>query len=538
MKLKTLCAMIDCSRNAVMTLPALKRFLPILNDMGYNAVMLYTEDTYEIKEYPYFGYLRGRYSSDELKEIDRFAESLGMELIPCIQALGHLEMALKWDFLPKESRDIILPGDERTYEFIDRAFASLSGCIKSRRIHIGMDEAFGLGTGELLKQNGYKYESAVSIIKKHLSRVCKIAEKYGYTILCWSDMFFTEWNGGKYWIEKTDVPKEVAESVPRGVVPVYWDYYSMDYNRYDAMLSNHKQITSESWFAGGIWGWRGMIPYNTYTVNTMTPALDACEKNGTENIIMCLWGDDGNECSRYFELPALWFVAKYANGVRDLEEIKRTFEERFGIPYDTFNLIEELNRPDNQSFGKRDYNPSRFMFYSDPFMGFKDCFVTEEGEAEFSELANKLSLAAKKYPQWSVQLLLAESFARVLSKKYALGLKTRRAYKANDLNELRRLVDECYTPLLDLIPEYLEAFRASWDKENKPFGFDLQDIRIGGVLQRVKSCRARLIDYIEGRISEIPELDEEILPPEGMNIGYGKWRSGAYMITHNVFQGI
>ena len=126
----------------------------------------------------------------------------------------------------------------------------------------------------------------------------------------------------------------------------------------------------------------------------------------------------------------------------------------------------------------------------------------------------------------------------MLSKKYALGLKTRRAYKANDLNELRRLVDECYTPLLDLIPEYLEVFRASWDKENKPFGFDLQDIRIGGVLQRVKSCRARLIDYIEGRISEIPELDEEILPPEGINIGYGKWRSGAYMITHNVFQGI
>jgi CRP-like cAMP-binding protein len=77
----------------------------------------------------------------------------------------------------------------------------------------------------------------------------------------------------------------------------------MDYNRYDAMLSNHKQITEEGWFAGGIWGWRGMIPYNTYTVNTMTPALDACEKNGTENIIMCLWGDDGNECSRYFELP-------------------------------------------------------------------------------------------------------------------------------------------------------------------------------------------------------------------------------------------
>ena len=90
--------MIDCSRNAVMTVTALKKFLPILKDMGYNAVMLYTEDTYEIKEYPYMGYLRGRYSCDELREIDLFAESIGMELIPCIQVLGHLELALKWTF--------------------------------------------------------------------------------------------------------------------------------------------------------------------------------------------------------------------------------------------------------------------------------------------------------------------------------------------------------------------------------------------------------------------------------------------------------
>ena len=27
--------------------------------MGYNQIQLYTEDTYEIKEYPYFGYLQG-----------------------------------------------------------------------------------------------------------------------------------------------------------------------------------------------------------------------------------------------------------------------------------------------------------------------------------------------------------------------------------------------------------------------------------------------------------------------------------------------
>ena len=40
--------MIDCSRNAVMSVPALKRFFGILAKMCYDCAMLYTEDTYEI----------------------------------------------------------------------------------------------------------------------------------------------------------------------------------------------------------------------------------------------------------------------------------------------------------------------------------------------------------------------------------------------------------------------------------------------------------------------------------------------------------
>ena len=39
--------------------------------MGQNAFMLYTEDTYEIEGRPYFGYMRGRYTKDELRELDR-----------------------------------------------------------------------------------------------------------------------------------------------------------------------------------------------------------------------------------------------------------------------------------------------------------------------------------------------------------------------------------------------------------------------------------------------------------------------------------
>ena len=46
--------MIDCSRNAVPSVAGLKRFFQMLSGMGYNCAMLYTEDTYEVKDEPYF----------------------------------------------------------------------------------------------------------------------------------------------------------------------------------------------------------------------------------------------------------------------------------------------------------------------------------------------------------------------------------------------------------------------------------------------------------------------------------------------------
>ena len=65
--------MLDCSRNAVRTVDTLKAFIDNLALMGYNQLQLYTEDTYEIDGEPYFGYQRGRYTREEIKEIDAYA---------------------------------------------------------------------------------------------------------------------------------------------------------------------------------------------------------------------------------------------------------------------------------------------------------------------------------------------------------------------------------------------------------------------------------------------------------------------------------
>ena len=84
--------MLDMSRNAVMKPCEVKKFASIIKSFGYNMIQLYTEDTYEIDGEPYFGYLRGRYSKEELCDIVEYCNSIGVEVIPCIQTLAHLNI--------------------------------------------------------------------------------------------------------------------------------------------------------------------------------------------------------------------------------------------------------------------------------------------------------------------------------------------------------------------------------------------------------------------------------------------------------------
>ncbi len=505
---ETLGVMIDCSRNAVMSMEGLKRFLPLLRKMGYNCVMLYTEDTYEVDGEPYFGYLRGRYTKEEMKEIDAFAAGLGITVIPCIQTLAHLNAIFRWGKFPKDCDDILLTDDERTYELIDHMFATLSECFVSRRIHIGMDEAHMLGRGKHQILHGP--ESVNSIMKRHLERICKIAEKYNYELMMWSDMYFRPWNGGKYTIPACKMPKEIVESVPESVIPVYWDYYQSQESTYSGMIENHKQLSKKTWFAGGAWSWYGMIPYNRFSIESMVPALNACKKHKIKNVFMTMWGDDGAECSHFSQLPSLFYIAEYAKGNTDEAKIKEKFKRMIGVDFDEFMEIDCPN--DVIPYEGKPRNPSKYMLYSDYFNGFLDYTVKLGAGEKFAEYAARLREIGKKTRRYGYVFDTAAKLCDVLELKYDLGVRTRNAYKAGDKETLKKLAEEDYVAIGKRLNAFALAFEKQWMADNKPHGFDIQDMRLGGLIRRTDACRRRLLDYVSGKLDRIDELEEVLLP--------------------------
>ena len=531
-KFDTLGVMIDLSRNAVMSIDALKRFLPILKKMGYKTVFLYTEDTYYVEGEPYFGYMRGRYSMEEMREIDALCQSLDMEAIPCIQTLAHMKTLMKWGQHPFDGEGVLLVDDERTYELIDRMLETLSKCFTTKKIHIGMDEAHYLGRGKHLDK--YGYEPTADIMKRHLDKVCHLAEKYGYEPMMWSDMFFSTITNHTYYTGKTTIPEEWVAALPENVIPIYWDYYQTKQENFENMLDNHLQLSDKTWFAGGIWGWTGMIPHNHFSIRSMKLAIDACRKYKTKNIFFCMWGDDGAECSHFAQLPALHYLAMYAKGVTDEEKIKAKFKSLTGLAYDDFIAIDDVNNIigyENNDGAPR--NPSKHFLLSDTFNGHYDYMVKDGCGANCAATAEKLHEVARQSRKYGYVFEAAACLSDVLAVKYELGVKVRRAYQSGDREELRRLADSEYAILPSLIKKYQSAFEKQWMKDNKSYGFDVQEIRLAGVRARVESCRRRLYDYLNGAVDRIEELECELLP-FGAKESSGLSNGADRMMTSNV----
>ena len=90
--------------------------------------MLYMEDVYEVEGEPYFGALRGRYSIQDLQELDRYAQLFDVTLVPCIQSLAHLNQFFMWEsaaYKYKDIDDILNTGNAEVQALLTRMIASL-----------------------------------------------------------------------------------------------------------------------------------------------------------------------------------------------------------------------------------------------------------------------------------------------------------------------------------------------------------------------------------------------------------------------------
>ena len=503
-------ALLDCSRGAVLKVDTVKKWIDILQKIGYNVLELYTEDTLEVEGEPYLGYLRGRYTGAEIREIDAYAAAHGIELIPCIQTLAHFTNPVK---LPRfaditDVNDILLIDEEKTYEFIDRVFASLAKNFTSRNVHIGMDEAHMAGLGKYLDRHGYCDRFA--LLNRHVSRVNGIAEKYGFSVHMWSDMYFRIATDGDYYRCGVQIPQSVLEEVPNNVSLVYWDYYHTEKDHYDVMIGAHREFQRELWFAGGAWTWSGFAPRTRFAYTALKASMKSVRENDIQNVLITVWSDDGAECSLFSVLQVLYAARRYADGDCDDEAIAEVFEKLFGVD------------------GLKLCNASKYLLYADPFLGIADKTLNRYKPVPYADYAESLSAAKSRAGEYAYIFDVAQKLCRLLDVKAYLGVRTREAYRNKDSRALATVIAD-YERAANRTREFFEALSVRWHRENKAFGYEIYCVRFGGLIERLEYCKKRLQAYLNGELHKIEELEEDILQyypePNENELWMGRYRN-------------
>lgn len=218
---------LDFSRNAIMTVEKIETYLLYLAALGVNTLYMYTEDTYEVAGEDYFGYLRGRYSVAEIQAIVQYAAKFGIEVVPAIQTLAHLTQFLRWPMMEtiKEDAHTILIDEERSYLAIQRMIDACKIMYQSKRIHLGMDEAYQAGLGRYLDLHGFVPQ--VELILRHLDKVVGMVKEAGLEPMIWSDFVYKildTTNTSRLYYPEAKINSEYASKYPKNRTYVHWDY--------------------------------------------------------------------------------------------------------------------------------------------------------------------------------------------------------------------------------------------------------------------------------------------------------------------------
>ena len=192
-------------------------------------------------------------------------------------------------------------------------------------------------------------------------------------------------------------------------------------------------------------------------------------------------------------------------GFNQNERMKSCFRYATGESYDTFAALEAVDEPQGY------INPmSRAILYNDPLIPLADKNLVGVEYREYYKNLTAELLALRVSDEYAPAFDVITKLSSLFENKADFGLRLKDAYDRGDADTLRKMADEC-----DVIIEKIRALRLShkhsWMKYNKPFGWEVFDIRYGGLLMRFETCKDRIEAYLAGEISTIPELEAERL---------------------------
>jgi hypothetical protein len=287
--------MLDVSRGKVPTLETLKGLVDMLAQLKLNALMLYVEHTFRFRRHPLIGKGASPLDAETLRELDDHAAAQHVELIPCLQSLGHMDHILTLpryrELAETEMGWTIAPTHPGSRELIEDLYDEFLPNFRSRRMNANCDEPWDLGLGQSKERSEELGPGGLYL--EHVRWLREAAERNGKQTMIWGDVVHAH-------------PKRIAE-IPKDLVLLDWWYEAeFDYDRVAVFGANDLEFA----VCPGTSSWNSLFPRVDNSLANIAGWGGAARRHGALGMLNTDWGDFGH----YNLLGNSWFA--YAAGAQ------------------------------------------------------------------------------------------------------------------------------------------------------------------------------------------------------------------------------
>lgn len=316
--------MLDVSRNKVPTLPQLRQTIDLLAALKFNHLQFYTEHTFAYAGHEEVWRDASPLTPDEVRELDAYSSSRGVELAANQNCFGHLAVWLKrarynplaeiegdnvWKFMQWDRRGPfslcpILPGSEA---FVRELLGQLLPCFISPLVNIGCDETFDVGHGrsrsEVARRAaaefcGSETKARASLFFDFTRTICDIARGHGKRPMFWADIAMTH--------------ADMLGRLPEEAIGLAWGYEPDA--RFAEEASRLYAHGMTAWVCPGTSTWRSVTGRTSESRGNMLAAAACSVMPNVSGFLVCDWGDVGHMQHWPLTQHALGFASQCAWG--------------------------------------------------------------------------------------------------------------------------------------------------------------------------------------------------------------------------------
>ncbi len=302
------------------TLPVIFNFFDIAKKSGFDGLFLYLEDRVRTESYPYIS-PEESYTPEEIRVIVKYAEKLGLELIPHVNNLSHTERFLEHENLSDLAElhgnirgRFNAEGDayyvstcasnEKVFEFFNTYFKEVSDLFPSEYFSVGFDEYFDIASCEKCRTRFEKDGGIGKIFLEHIIRTNNFLNSIGKTMIMADDMFY--------------LCEEILPEIPRNIIMQSWCYEFIDRSPMAQFRNNRRVEFFKEYDRLGI---KYLVcTWTNFDFNTDS-YVDFGKRYNPSGILATCWGMSTEQI--LYQLPLVAYTGLLLNGIDVYKPFKR-----------------------------------------------------------------------------------------------------------------------------------------------------------------------------------------------------------------------